>query len=268
MFDSEVAADNQMREYDKLLQSAADEAVSKAGDALSVVAPVSGLPIIGGIAKWLGLAACIRRLGVPTVEENLDFLGSATEAELSRVERKLEAQGKSIDEIQSRMASAEFKEAIAAAVLQTQRTNQKTRLSRMALLIANGFAANELEPEKIDDMMRAAVELKDVDIRLLGDVYTMQSPFMGTQNWIDKPIGEKWNILSGYWQKYWDENKSRYLGLSGMKLMGSFARLESLGMIAPGPNRSSSSSPVAQCYFLLPDGARFYEWLQDSAQQK
>ncbi|HEU5351612.1 MAG TPA: hypothetical protein VFU55_08445 [Terracidiphilus sp.] len=267
MFENEVAADNRMREYDKLSHSAAGKTVSNLGDALSVVAGVSGLPIIGGIAKALGLAELIRQLGIPTVEENLDFLGAATEDAISRVEQKLHAQGESIEEIRKRLDSPEFKAGLAAAVLQTQRTNQKARLKRMALVLANGLAADDFEAEKIDDMMRAAVELIDADIRLLEEIYTMLSPFMRTQHWIDKPINEKWNILSAYWQKYWDENKSRYSGLSGMKLMGSFARLESMGMIAPGPNRSSTSSPVAQCYFLLPDGARFFEWIQEIALQ-
>jgi len=45
--------------------------------------------------------------------------------------------------------------------------------------------------------------------------------------------------------------------------MGSFAKLESIELIAPGPNRSSASSPVASCYLLLPDGTRFYERLKE-----
>ena len=275
MSENEVAAHNQRRKIEEISRSPVgsviDNAVSIARPALALGSAVivsgasasSGLAIAGGVVAGLGIVDWFRKLGAAKVNENLEALGQATEDALNRVENILREQGITIGEIKARIESQEFAEGMASASLQALRTTQEGRFKRMARILANGVKENDITQESTDDMMRAAVELKDADIMLLGEIHEIQRPFMKTQIWIDKPIAQKWNELSGYWQKYWNENQERYSGLPGMMLMGSFARLESLGMIAPGPNRSSASSPVAQSYFLLPEGARFYERLQE-----
>jgi hypothetical protein len=272
---NEVSADNQQRQYGEITKSPVGDVlqpgIAIAGPAVALSASLLptgsvGLAIAGSVVAGMGIVDWFRNLGSSKVSENLEILGQATEDALNRIENSLRLQGKSVEELRNRMDSDEFKTAMATASLQALRTTQRDRLERLALILANGVKDERVSGESIDDMMRAAVELKDADIWLLSEIYAMQSPFMNTQQWVNKPINQKWNDLSGYWQTYWTKNQNRYAGSSGISLMGSFARLESLGMIAPGPNRSSAMSPVAQCYFLLPDGARLYEWLQEIAQ--
>jgi len=275
--ENEVAADNERRRMDEISKSPVGGKIGNAvlvvrsavavGSALvaSGTTSATGLAIAGGVVGGLGIVDWFRKLGNSKVNENLESLGQATEEALSRVEYTLREHGTSIDEIKARIESQEFKNGMASASLQALRTTQSDRLKRLALILANSVQENDLEMEGLDDMMRAVVEVKDADVVLLGEICRMQRTFITTKHWEDKPINEKWNILSGYWQKYWDSNLSKYKGYRGTSLIGSFARLESLGMIAPGPNRSSVHSPVATCYLLLPDGKKFYERLQDIA---
>jgi hypothetical protein len=232
------------------------------GDLLMLVGAGGPLALVGGVSN---LALKVRKLAGASYASNLIYAITAVRNDLATLYDRHEELRERIESLQT---DPKFVEAISALALRAMHTSVKNRLKRLARIVVNGVKEDDLEPESLDDMMRAAVELKDADIMLLGEIYEMLRPFMYTQNWIDKQVAQKWNELAGYWQRYWNENHERYMGLSGMLLMGSFARLESLGMIAPGPNRSSASSPVAQCYFLLPEGACFYERLQGLALQQ
>lgn len=231
------------------------------GDLIALTGVAGPLAIAGGTSNLL---LKIRRLAGASYTSNLIYTVTAVRNDLADLYAK---HAESRNRIESLQTDPAFAEAIAALALRAMHTSVKQRLERLARIVVNGVKDDDLESRSLDDMLRAAAELKDADIKLLGEIYEMQRPFMRTQGWIDKPIAQKWNELASYWQKYWNENEDRYAGLHGMMLMGSFARLESLGMIAPGPNRSSASSPVAQCYFLLPEGARFYARLQEISGQ-
>jgi hypothetical protein len=277
--ENEVAADNQLRRMEETSKSPVGgvikNAASLARPALVVASAVfasgasagSGLAVAGSVVAGLGIVDWFRKLGTAKVNENLEALGQATEDALSRVESVLREHGTNFDEIKARIESPGFREGMAGASLQALRTTQEDRLKRLARILANGVRENDLAPESLDDMMRAAVELKDADVRLLGEIHAMQHSLMASGEWESNQIAQKWNHLARLWQEYWNNNEPRFRGREGTVIMGSFARLESLGMIAPGPDRSSAASPVSSCYLLLPDGRKFYERLQEIAAQ-
>ncbi len=192
----------------------------------------------------------------------IEDLESATDSQIKRIWNRLENETVRQDEFQDRLNSNEAQVAMLSELFHGLKTSDPAKHARLAVLTVNSVFEGDLGEESLDTLMRAAVELKQYDLDLLAEVYAMQIPLILTDHWAAKGIGEKWSILATYWQRYWDQNQTKYRGLEGSRFIGSFSRLEALGMIAPGPNRSSSSSPVASCYLLLPDGIKFHERLQ------
>lgn len=209
--DNEVAADNERRRMEKVSKSpvgaVVEEVISLARPTLAVVSAlaVSGsssateLTIAGGVVGGLGIVDWFRKLGSSKVNENLESLGQATEDALKRVEDTLLKQGKSIDEIKARIESQEFKDGMASASLQALRTTQQQRLTRLALILANGVKEGDLETESLDDMMRAAVELSDSDVNVLERIVQAQ----GTRkpSYESGPGGTIINISRPVWER-------------------------------------------------------------------
>lgn len=256
-FNLEADAALRQVDWEEIEKTPGGEFAEVIGDLLALIGSGSPLAVAG---KASNLLLKIRKLAGASYTANLIYMVSAVRNDLSDLYSKHADLRQRIESLQT---NPDFAEAISALALRAMDTSVKGRLKRLARIVANGVKHDDLESESLDDMLRAAVQLKEADLVLLSEIYKMLSPFIKTDHWLNRQIGEKWNILSGYWQKYWDENQTRYRGLGGQRLMGSFGRLESLGLIAPGPNRSSASSPVASCYLLLPDGMKFYERLQE-----
>ena len=271
--ENEVAANNQRRRMEETSKSPVggviESAVNLARPGLAVGAAViasgassaTGIAVAGSVVAGLGIVDWFRKLGSDKVNENLEALGQATEDALNRVEATLRAHGTSLDEINRRLNSPEFKDGMTSAALQALRTSQQNRLKRLALILANGIKENDLNSESFDDMMRAAVSLTGADIELVREMYTMQSVLF-SEEWIRKSINERANHLSFLWSKFWETNHSRFQGLAGIQVLSSFSRLQSLGLIGPGPDRSSGSSPAFSCCFLLPEGKRLIDRLR------
>jgi hypothetical protein len=254
MLENEVAADNQRRMYDKLSRTPIDHVIAVTGDAVSAVVPFLG--------SGLRIADLIRNLGVPTVEENLDYLSAATEDAISRLERRAVALGESISSIQCRFESREFQDCIAAAVLQTQRTKQKARLRRMALILANGLAVNDINPEELDDLLRAAAELKEADVALLGKLYESQVNLVNQALSIRGEAPHNWHQhVQIAWRQFIDSgglNPQNHLNYRS-----SFSRLESFGLIQ---HVDSAGSYGVGCdiYALLAEGKKFCERVKET----
>jgi len=62
---------------------------------------------------------------------------------------------------------------------QALRTTQADTTQEVALILANGVKEDDLGPEGLDDMMRAAVELKEADIRTAKRIYDSQIRIIG-----------------------------------------------------------------------------------------
>jgi hypothetical protein len=253
MFDSEVSADNRMRQFESLSKPAGGNLVNGAEMIANVASLVTGTGAVGLVEKTFGVAKMFTAgLGVATLEENLNFLGAAVEADISRLEKKLDRQGVSIEEIRRRIESSEFAEGVAAAVLHAQRTKQKKRLERMALILVNGLVEDNLEPESLDDMMRAAVELKDEDVLLLAQIYKSQHLLPDSVPITDEtelgPVVEAWKTMI----------HQERLDLPARR--ESLARLQTNALvqqrIIPGTDYGN------EVFILLKNGARFHERLR------
>jgi hypothetical protein len=251
---NEVAVDNQMRRAEKQNQSLVNRLLEGAASTAEAASLVTGSVTIGCIAKTLGIAGKFTSgLGVATLAENLDHLGEATEAAISRVEKNLEAQGVRIDEIERRLNSNELFEGIKSATLQAQRTKDKKRLERMALILANGVAENDLDPESLDDMMRAAAELRDADVALLGEVCISQDSLLQQSH-------------DTYYftelQQVWDQFVQNLDRSKHLRYRSSLSRLESHGLIQKF-RVNTFASAVPDPYALLEEGQKFFERLQE-----
>lgn len=263
---NEVSAVNEQRRNENLSQSRVGEVLSSgtsvAGAATAlgaslVVGGPEGLAIAGSVVAGMGIVDWFRKRGTTKVNENLEALGEATEDALNRVEDILRAHGTAIDEIKKRLEREDFSNAIASASLQALRTTQRDRLRRLALILANGVRENDLVSESVDDMMRAAVELKDADIVLLGKIYSSQVTIfrqrgMNPTNWFSQV------------QSLWDEFiKSGALNPSSHLLYrSSFSRLESHGLIQKFREVTTAGVGLEH-YALLEEGKKFHERIQE-----
>jgi hypothetical protein len=264
---NEVSAVNQQRLNEEQNQSPVDgaleSATSVAGSAVAlgaslVVGGPAGLALAGSVVAGMGIVAWFRKLGTTKVEENLEALGQAAEDAFNRVERVLSEQGKSIEEIQDRFKSEELMQAMASASLQALRTTEEERLKRLALVLANGVKEGDLEPESLDDMMRAAVELRDRDIVLLGKICISQRSLLQQQR------GRDTTYWFGELQSVWDQFvRSGALDASKhLVYRSSFSRLESRGLIQKF--REISTARVGlEPYALLEEGLKFYDRIQE-----
>ncbi len=260
---NEVAIDNQMRRDERQHQSPVNRLIAEAASTTEAISLATGSVAIGSIAKALGIAKTFTSgLGVATLEENLDHLGDAAEAALSRVEKNLEMQGVLICEIERRLNSNELLEGIKAATLQAQRTKDKKRLERMALILANGVAENDLEPESLDDMMRAAVELTDHDIIVLKSIYEMQA-YAFTPAEMAKPYNFRVDAIRSKWKDWWKQEEAAYHADGGAAFRSSTVRLQSTGLIASIGLVDVLTGPSVNDFELLVEGKKFFEHLQE-----
>lgn len=218
----------------------------------------TGLAILGGVVAGLNLLDRLLQLGGSTVKENVREVAEAVEAGLTRLEQKCNENGKGLDELRTCLNSDEFTEATAILVLHSLRTKNRKRLNRLAQVLVNGVAADDLEPESLDDLMRAAIELTEWDIVVLKKMYESQKHLLtGRRNSFDwsEQVGtvwEQWNIIFGL-------NDDQHL-----KLRPSLSRLQSLGMIAEAQtNFVKDGSLARQAFGLLQEGKNFYERLQE-----
>jgi hypothetical protein len=157
------------------------------------------------------------------------------------------------------LTSPEFLSAVQNSTLFITRTNVEARLKGIAHIITNGVRENDLEHEALDDMFRAAVELKNSDIILLRKLYESQNPMLG---WLQKGEGpQKWHgDIQQAWQKF--INSGSLNPQQHLNYRSSFARLESLGLIQQV--REAGQYGVGyDIYGLLMEGKKFYERLQE-----
>lgn len=271
---NEVSAVNEQRRNEDLGRSRVGDVLSAGASATGtaiafgtslVASGPAGLVVAGSVVAGMGIVDWFRKHGTGKVEENLEALGQATEDAFNRVERVLAEQGKSIEEIQRRFESDDLKQAIASASLQALRTSNERRLRRLALILANGVKEKDLAPESTDDMMRAAIELKDVDIALLGKLYASQNrPLLLQVRKGQSPDNWHGNIQT-VWREFIESgalNREEHLSYRS-----SFSRLESAGLVQH-VNDAGMYGVGFDPYALLLEGKRFYERLQEIGMER
>jgi hypothetical protein len=249
MFDGELAALQRVGEMESLSTSPAVTALGKIG----VVASDFGVPGAGLFAKAL-------KSGQTPVEKTVEQIEYGAYAEIVRIWNHLEGQGKRLEEFEARLRSQEANSVYLGAVLHGFRTSDPKKQSRLGALAVNCIYANDLRGESLDDMMRAAVELREADLSLLGKLYSLWKPLLDRVERAKHASSSPPNFHNEF-QNVW-HNFGRSLNpTEQLEYRGSFARLQSHGMIQQVTY--SNSEVGREHYVLLEDGARFYERLQE-----
>jgi hypothetical protein len=119
------------------------------------------------------------------------------------------------------------------------------------LILANSVEADNLDPDTIDDLARAAVELTDWDIQLLNDVRECEATFTDASGY-----------LFMWWQEYWRTFPTKYPKRTHRAAAGSLGRLQSFGFIYGAEGTSLAASPVSVLYRLSEDGERFLKRIE------
>jgi hypothetical protein len=255
-FDSPTEAALARLKGEILSSSPVDGVVDKVANLGGIILEAVGFAGASGSVRFL---STLKSLAVNKDEGNLIYFGDALIDDIRRLYRFCEELRHQFDE---RINSTEFSSVVANATLHITRTNVENRLKRLANLVVNGVKEGDLEPESLDDMMRAAVELKDADIVLLGKIYGSQGALLGQRglnpsNWFGQ--------VQSYWNEFVDSgalDASKHL-----VYRSSFSRLESHGLIQKFREIGTAGVGLEH-YALLEEGKKFYERLQEIAIQQ
>jgi hypothetical protein len=231
-FDLETDAALAQINFEELSTTPGGEFAEIIGDLLRLVEGGGPLGVAGGISNLL---IKVRRLAGASYGSNLIYTITAVRNDLATLyggDKNLRAR------IDSLRTDPKFAEAISALALQAMHTSVKDRLSRLARIVVNGVKEGDLEPENLDDMLRAAAELSEPDIRLLKELY---------EGHFDKPM---------------DMNETDRGRTDSAERMGSVAKLQAVAFVQL---RTPGFDLGANIVVLLPRGKKFYERLQEIA---
>jgi len=246
-FDGELAALRNQREMDALGES---PGVDRVLDVTVKLAEKVGLP------PFMGLFRKVLKLGQPSLEKMVEDLEAAAYEEIRRIRDHLHGQAKRQEEFEARLNSQEAHVAYLSACFHGLRTSDPQKHSRLALLTINCVFVDDLKPESLDGMMRAAVELTEDDISLLGRLRRSQRLIL--ENIANRPFSYQWyEQVGASWEGEFSRSEREHLSLRG-----SLMRLRSLGFIAE--TGASLNGELAKQHFgLLFEGKNFYERLQE-----
>jgi hypothetical protein len=256
-FDLETDAALAQINFEELSTTPGGEFVEIIGDLLKLVAGAGPLGIAGGSSNLL---LKVRRLAGASYGNNLIFTITAVRNDLATL---YQCYGNLRERIDSLRTDPKFAEAISALALQAMHTSVKGRLSRLARIVVNGVKEGDLEPESLDSMMRATVELKGEDIALLGNLYKWQNHIliekgMNPDSWFgDIQQAHKQYVESGVL------NQRDHL-----RFRSSYMRLGSLGLVQEIPSINNHYGVGYEVYALLLEGKKFYERLREIAAQQ
>jgi hypothetical protein len=226
-FDLETDAALTQINWEELSKTPGGEFAEIVGDLLALTG-IAPLVVVGGTSNLL---LKVRRLAGASYTSNLIYTITAVRNDLADLYAKHAESRKRIESLQT---DPKFAEAIAALALRAMHTSVKGRLKRLARIVVNGVKEDDLDPECLDDMMRAAVELSEADIRLLKEVYEHPVPM--------------------------DMNETDKGRADSAERMGSIAKLQAVAFVQL---RTPGLDLGANIVVLLPSGAKFYERLQE-----
>ena len=258
-FDLETDAALAQINFEELATTPGGEFAEIIGDLLKLVGGGGPLGIAGGISNLL---LKVRRLAGASYGTNLIYTITAVRNDLATL---YERYGNLRERIDSLRTDPKFAEAISALALQAMHTSVKGRLSRLARIVVNGVKEDDLGIESLDDMMRAAVELTEHDISVLGSIYEMQNHLFSPQE-MQKEYRLRINAIRLLWEQHWDSQAhSSYQGINGLAFNSSCSRLQSVGLVGSIGTKTILRGPTMHDYELLPEGKKFYERLQEIA---
>lgn len=176
--------------------------------------------------------------------------------------RKLYALGQETRNlVEERIRTDSAGQVLANATLHVPRTNNEARLQRLAHIFANGVWLGDFLPDNTDDMMRAAVELRDADIVLLQKLYKSQVNLVDQAHRMKGQGPDKWHQdIQGCWKSFITSG-----GLNPqdhLDYRSSFSRLESFGLIQK-LDIPSYEGVGTEMYALLSEGKKFCERVKE-----
>jgi hypothetical protein len=255
-FDSSTEAALARLKSESLSSSPVDGKVEKVATLGGIILEAIGFTGASASVRFL---STLKSLAANKDESNLIYFGDALIDDIRRLYRLCEELK---DKFDDRINSPEFNSVVANATLHITRTNVENRLKRLAHLIANGVKENDLEPENLDDMMRAVVELKDSDIILLGKIYDSQALLLNSY----RTLSSEWcqQVASS-----WSNSFTFLDSPTQRESRSSLTRLQSEGLIQEVRTMMTPTGDLRTDPFgLLPEGKKFYERLQEIAVQK
>jgi hypothetical protein len=252
-FDLETAAASTQLEFEELSSTPGGEFAEIIGDLLKLIGAGGPFGLAGGV---LNLVLKVRKLAGASYASNLIYAITAVRNDLKTLyDRNENLRGR----IESLGSDPKFAEAIAALALRAMQTSVKDRLKRLARIVVNGVKDDDLEPESIDDMMRAAVELRGIDIQLLKKLYDAQSGLLSSH----KSLSSEWSQQVAYG---WSNSFSFLDSPDAQGARGSLVRLQASGLIQEVRTMMTPTGRMGtQPFGLLPEGKKFYERLQEIA---
>ncbi len=232
-FDRETDAALAQLNHEELSEVPGGEFIEIIGDLLKLIGTGGLWGLAGGASN---LALKVRKLAGASYGSNLIYSITAVRNDLATLYDRYEVLHGRIEALPT---NPEFAEAISALALRAMHTSVKERLARLARIVVNGVKEDDLEPESLDDMMRAAAELSETDISLLKELYERPSPM--------------------------NMNETDRGRTDSAERMGSVAKLQAVAFVQL---RTPGLDMGANIVALLPAGKRFYERLQDIAVQQ
>ena len=252
-FDLETDAALAQLNWEELSKTPGGEFAEIIGDLVSLTGVAGPLGIAGGASNLL---LKVRRLAGASYGSNLVYTISAVRNDLRTLYERCEGLRGRIDSLRT---DPEFAEAISALALRAMHTSVKDRLRRLARIVVNGVKEGDLEAEGLDDMMRAAVELKDADMILLAKLYESQAGLLASH----KSLSSEWSqqVALG-----WSNSFSFLDSPDARGSRASLARLQASGLIQEVRTVMTPTGGMGtQPFGLLPEGKKFYERLQEIA---
>jgi hypothetical protein len=273
-FDDEFAALQNRRVMENLHESPVTDRIVDAADATGVVAAVGSalIPPCGAVLVPVGIGASVLgalgralQIGKPTAKKMVEDLESATDSQVKRIWSRLEKDTERQNEFEARLNSNEAKVAMLNEFFHGLRTSDPAKHARLAVVTVNSVFEGDLGGESLDTLMRAAVELKEHDIKVLGSIYEMQK-YLFSPAELRKEYSWRIQAINSLWDDWWRNQKfSSFQGINGMAFNSSCARLQSAGLIASIGISSFAQGSTMHNYELLPEGLKFYERLQEIA---
>jgi hypothetical protein len=183
--------------------------------------------------------------------EKMDLLINTIIDEFRRLEKRLDEMAE-----QSSVMKARFERWVPLVVdglNRAERTRAEDRIVRIGLILTNSFVdSSPIESDKIEEMMRIAMELSDRDIQFLKALVTLQGGIVETQGRIDR-----FNAWMSWPKGPWGERVDGEIDTV-------FGKLESFGLavrLAP-PNNLTINADFQNRYALLREGLDFARFAQ------
>lgn len=168
------------------------------------------------------------------------------------------SQKKQIDELRERMSAQELnerarqsKELLIDAARKASVCRSLERVQRIGIILGHAVVTvnGESEADEVEEMMRVAVDLSDLDLKYLRELVRIDGPPVKSQGRVDR-----YNAYSAWEKGFWG-------GRIESEIDSVFSKLESYGLVSriPPPNNLNIMADFQNRYALLRKGMRFAE---------